>query len=69
MIEDLRRKKEILHLSQPIVESYNCFHLSESCDARRLLKAVAAGPRLRPPVREKTSGVNDECSTSRIRCS
>ena len=36
MIDDLRREKEILQRSQPIVELYGCFHLSDSCDARRL---------------------------------
>ena len=36
MIEDLSSENDILHLSQPMVVQYGCFHLSESMLARRL---------------------------------
>ncbi len=37
MIEDdLSSENDILHLSQPMVVLYGCFHLSESMLARRL---------------------------------
>ncbi len=36
IMEDLSSEKDILHLSQPMVVLYGCFHLSESMLARRL---------------------------------
>ena len=38
VIEDLSRENELLHVARnlPILELYGCFHLSESCEARRL---------------------------------
>ncbi len=36
IIEDLKIEKDILHLCQPIVVLYGCFHLSDSCEARHI---------------------------------
>ena len=54
-IEERRRAKESLHLSQARVELYGCSHFSESSEASLLKQTVAAGPA--PPVRDMTRGV------------
>ncbi len=36
MMEDLSSENDILHLNQPMVVLYGCFHLSESILARCL---------------------------------
>ena len=66
-IADRRSEKVSLHLNQPMVLLYGKSHFSAKTEASRLLKIVASFPI--PPVVERTSGVKDECSTSRTRCS
>ena len=61
--DDLRRLKEIRHLSQPIMAPYESCCFSASKFARRLNMTVASGAI--PPLTVKTRGVNDPCSISR----
>ena len=64
MMADLSKEKFSKHRIQLMVFEYDCACLSARKDANLLYVAVAAVPI--PPAAEKTSGVNEPCSTSRI---
>lgn len=64
MMADLNKEKFSRQLIQLMVFEYDCACLSARRDANLLYMTVAAVPI--PPTAEKTSGVNEPCSTSRI---
>ena len=64
VMEDLSSEKLKLHLIQFMVFEYGCPCFSARSEASLLYVTVAAVPI--PPAAERTSGVNNPCSTSRI---
>ena len=64
MMDERRREKLSLHLSQCSVLLFGCFCFSAMRVASLRYTIVAAGPT--PPDVEKMSGVKEACSTSLI---